>query len=58
LPTSSEATQLAKALADEPPERWLDKIAELRRGGKLIEADELLAAFKQRFPEHPAARSQ
>ena len=37
----------------QPPEKWLDKIAELRRNGRVPEADELLAEFKKRYPEYP-----
>ena len=48
-------TPHAKALEGQPPERWLEKIDELRRSGRAPEADELLAVFRKRFPEHPAA---
>ena len=39
----------------QPPERWLDKLAEFRRDGRNAEADELLAEFRKRFPDHPAS---
>ena len=51
----SVPTQLSKALEGEPPERWLEKIDELRRSDRVAEAEELLAAFRKRFPDHPAA---
>lgn len=38
---------------NQPPTNWLDKILELRREGRDPEADELLAEFKKRFPDHP-----
>lgn len=37
----------------QPPEKWIEKITELKRDGKTTEADEMLAEFKKRFPEHP-----
>jgi hypothetical protein len=39
----------------QPPERWLDKLVEFRRDGRNAEADELLAEFRKRFPDHPAS---
>lgn len=41
---------LARQYADEPPEKWGEKIMALRRQGETAEADALLAAFRQRFP--------
>ena len=43
---------LAKAEA-EPPERILERIAALRREGRIKEADDLYAEFKRRFPDYP-----
>ena len=42
---------------EEPPERWLERIIELRREGKQEEADKQLAAFRARYPDYklPAA---
>jgi len=37
----------------EPPQKWLDRIAELRRQGETAVAGEMLAEFKRRFPDHP-----
>jgi hypothetical protein len=39
----------------EPPEKWLERIEELRRQGRSAEAEEMLSEFKRRFPEHPQA---
>jgi hypothetical protein len=36
----------------EPPQKWLDRIAELRRQGETAQADEMAAEFKRRFPDH------
>jgi hypothetical protein len=38
--------------AAESPERWLERIAELRRAGRDDEADRLLADFRRRFPDY------
>jgi hypothetical protein len=37
----------------EPPRKWLEKIEELKRQGRVAEAEEMLAEFKRRFPEFP-----
>lgn len=34
-----------------PPEQWLQRIAELRRTGKVTDAELLAAEFRRRFPE-------
>lgn len=36
-----------------PPERWVERILELRRQGQRSEAGELLAEFRRRYPAHP-----
>lgn len=56
MPRSGEVAQLLKALENQPPERWLEKIEELRRAGRNAVGEELLAAFRRRFPEHPGAK--
>jgi hypothetical protein len=38
-------------LVREPPEKWLQRIAELRRAGKTVDADTLVAEFRRRFPD-------
>lgn len=48
-----QKSALIREYENRTPEKWLEKIAELRRDGKTAEADELLAEFKKRFPEHP-----
>ena len=48
-----EAYAWSAALADEPPERWGERILALRRAGKADEADALLAEFRKRYPGHP-----
>jgi hypothetical protein len=37
----------------EPPRKWLEKIEELKRQGRVAEAEEMLSEFKRRFPELP-----
>ncbi|HZM34694.1 MAG TPA: hypothetical protein VFC18_09370 [Burkholderiales bacterium] len=46
------ASMLAKQLAEEPPEKVLERIAELRRLGRHEEADRMLEAFRMRYPEY------
>ena len=44
-------SRLAK-LAEQPPERWLEGIAELRAQGRHEEADESLKRFRERYPDY------
>jgi hypothetical protein len=37
-------------VADEPPEKWLERIAQLRQQGRHDEADKALAEFRKRYP--------
>jgi hypothetical protein len=39
-------------LAEAPPEKWLEKIRELRRDGRDGDADAVLAEFRKRFPAY------
>lgn len=43
--------RVAGAKAMETPERWLERIAQLRRDGKHEEADRALADFRKRYPD-------
>jgi hypothetical protein len=49
--SAPEARTMAK-LAVEPPERWLERIAELRKLGKHEEADKALAEFRRAYPDY------
>lgn len=42
-------------LDQQPPEKWLERHAQFRRDGRVAEADELMAEFRRRFPDHPAS---
>lgn len=46
----SAATAKRSQDASETPEKWLERIVELRRAGKHDEADKALAEFRQRHP--------
>jgi hypothetical protein len=46
------AAPAAALAADEPPEKWGERIMALRRDGKADEADALLAEFRKRYPGH------
>ena len=50
---AKRAPRAWQGLEREPPQKWLERLAELRKQGRTREADELLAEFKRRFPEHP-----
>lgn len=55
-PVLADTTRLAglvKEVESRPPEKWLERIEALRREGRKADADELLAEFKRRFPNHP-----
>ena len=55
-PAPADTTRLAGLMKDvesQAPEKWLEKIEALRREGRKEDADELLAEFKRRFPNHP-----
>lgn len=40
------------AAAPDPPERWLERIAELRTRGRHVDADRELAAFRRAYPDY------
>ena len=44
---------LLKELDAKPPEKWLERIEELKRQGRGGEAEAMLTEFKGRFPNHP-----
>lgn len=44
-------TALWQDLVREPPEKWLQRIAELRRAGQTADAETLVAEFRRRFPD-------
>ena len=48
---------MAESAAAESPERWLERIAELRKQERHEEADKQLAEFRRRYPDFriPAA---
>lgn len=54
---ASEADQLAPTRAVAPedlsPQEWLKRIVELRKQGKLSEAQSSLAEFRRRYPDYP-----
>ncbi len=40
-------------LDNQPPEKWLERLAQFKRDGRQAEADELISEFRRRFPDHP-----
>jgi len=51
--TRSKIAAVLQELDKAPPQAWLEKIEALRHQGKNDEADELMAEFRRRFPNHP-----
>ncbi len=51
---AQQRAPLWRGLEDQPPEKWLERLAEYRRDNRQADADELLAEFRLRFPDHPA----
>lgn len=51
------AAAAAARAPQEPPEKWLERIAQLRQQGRHDEADKALAEFRKRYPDYriPAA---
>jgi len=43
--------------ATEPPEKWLERIAALRKEGKHEEADKALEEFRKRYPDYKVPES-
>ncbi len=50
-----EVRALARSNVAELPERWLERIAELRKHGRDEEADRQLAEFRKRYPDYRIA---
>ncbi len=46
---------LWRGLEDQPPEKWLERLAEFKRDNRQADAAALLAEFRRRFPDHPAS---
>lgn len=43
-------------LDNQTADKWLERLAEFRREGRMADADLLLAEFRKRFPDHPVSR--
>jgi hypothetical protein len=51
-PAAGAANRTLARAAAEPAERWLERIAELRRQGKDDDAERELAEFRRRYPDY------
>lgn len=51
LAAGSAKSALWQDLIREPPEKWLQRIVELRRAGNTADADALTSEFRRRFPD-------
>jgi hypothetical protein len=40
-------------LEDQPPVKWLERLAQFMRAGRKADVDELLSEFRRRCPDHP-----
>ena len=52
-PLADKRPPVWHGLEQEPPQKWLERLADLRKQGRTGEANELLAELKRRFPDHP-----
>lgn len=43
-------------LENQPVEKWLERLTELRRDGRDADAEALLSELRRRFPEHPVSK--
>jgi len=50
---AAEARPVWQGYENQPPEKWLERVAELRRGARDAEARDMLAEFRRRFPQYP-----
>jgi hypothetical protein len=54
---ASPAADAMQGYVDLPPEKWLERIADLRKQGRIEEAKASFTAFRKRYPEHPLPAS-
>lgn len=61
-PATKPMTRLAEksdpvwlGLEHQPAEKWLERMAEYKRIGRVADANALLDEFRKRFPDHPAS---
>jgi hypothetical protein len=52
-PPEQDRQPVWQGFEKEPPQKWLERIEELKRQGRSAAAEEMLSEFKRRFPEHP-----
>ncbi len=55
LAKSMARTPVWHGLEEQPAEKWLERVAEFKRDGRVAEVDELMSEFRRRFPDHPAS---
>jgi hypothetical protein len=53
---ASRGAVLARGLLDQPAEKWLERVEQLRREERYDDAEALMVEFRRRFPDHPAAQ--
>jgi hypothetical protein len=56
MPAPAARARMAEQAA-EPPERWLERIVQLRKEGRHEEAEKQLAEFRKRYPDYKVPES-
>ena len=57
LQSASQLAGAVQAYAELPPEKWLERIEELRKQGRPEEAKSSLTEFRKRYPDYPLPAS-
>jgi hypothetical protein len=52
-PAARDRPPIWHGFEKQPPEKWLERIEELMREGRVTEAEVMRSEFKRRFPDHP-----
>ena len=56
-PEAARSDRMLNRQIVEPPEKWLERIAALRKEGKHEEADKVLEEFRKRYPDYKIPES-
>jgi hypothetical protein len=56
-PEDARSDRMLSRQIVEPPEKWLERIAALRKEGKHEEADKALEEFRKRYPDYKIPES-
>ncbi|MDF3011078.1 MAG: hypothetical protein K0S03_1874 [Burkholderiales bacterium] len=56
-PEAAREDRVLGKISAEPPEKWLERVAALRKEGKHEEADKVLEEFRKRYPDYKIPES-